>query len=333
MRVVVLANPHVPCHPSQSSGMERSTYELTSALAARGDLDVTIAAHPDTAPPRATKLLPWSVDSCPEAYSQWGDGASKWTDLAIVRAFFNLIPQLAKFDVVHDNTSSFVPPVALGWHLPRLRCIKTLRLMPYHPSSQLSRNSPAVRCFLTAFQRDAAREDGPVVREVPQIPRAREKPKPQVGNSTRVALSVGRVEPRKGHHVALEIARELALELVVCGSIVDVEYAAQLRAAGARIANLLTPGILRASMRSAAALLWTPVVPEPNGRVVWEALTCGLPVIGIETGALADLRSLGLAHSVSCAGYDLVRAEDLAHLPVGYDSVAARYVSIYGGGT
>jgi glycosyltransferase involved in cell wall biosynthesis len=307
--------------------MERSTLELVRALAHHGELEITLGAHPDSQTPPGVRLLPWSVEPCPPSYAHWGDGPRKWIDLAIARAFCDIQPLLGSFDIVHDNTSSFAPPIILAASRPNVLCVKTLRLMPYHPSAALSKTATSVRCFLTEYQRKAAGEMGPVVRELPALRGSHAAPCSKRDKT--VAISVGRVEPRKGHHVAMEIARVHGQSLTVYGSLADQAYAEELRRLGVHLAGSVSIEELQSVMARVGRLLWTPTVPEPNGRVVWEALSCGLPVTGNDTGALSDLRAMGRARTVRLAGRDLIEAESVGDLPMGYSPVAERYLSIY----
>jgi glycosyltransferase involved in cell wall biosynthesis len=328
MRVLVLANPHIPCHAPGSNGMERSTYELAEALAQRDDMEVTLAAHPETTPPRGVALVPWHIQPCPPDYAVWGDGERKWLDLAIARACFDLAPQISRFDVVHDNTSSFVPPLVTEQMAPHIRVIKTLRLMPYHPSASLSSGSRVLRCFLSEFQRVWARETGPVVRESPKLDTSA-YPTNEYRERGDYAVSVGRVEPRKGHLVALQIAKSMGLELLVCGALADAGYANELQVRGARLVGQLERHVMRSAVEGARCLLWTPLVPEPNGRVIWEALSCGIPVVGSPTGALADLTAMGLTSKYPYVGENLVRATGAGDIPFGYSIAADHYASLY----
>ena len=104
-------------------------------------------------------------------------------------------------------------------------------------------------------------------------------------------LCVGRVEPRKGFHVAVDALAELpGMTLDILGR-ADDSYRDELlrRAADRGVADRLHLGVVpRSSLaeryRAADAVLFTSVWQEPFGLVPLEAMACGTPVVATGTG-------------------------------------------------
>jgi hypothetical protein len=120
----------------------------------------------------------------------------------------------------------------------------------------------------------------------------------------------------------------MGLPLLVIGALIDEKYADSLATIdGVKLFGQASQLQTRRLLADASHLIWTPEVPEPSGRVVWEALAVGTPVIGSRFGALWDLDQMGAcedveSHFVSCRAIP-------RELPSGYNAVATEYVELY----
>lgn len=265
--------------------MERSTYELIRILSAHAGLQLTVIAHAETHLPPNVSLLGTRVEPCPSEYLLHGDGRSKWDHIANDSAILEKFVSLQSHDVIHDLSSSTSSCIlAYKRHLP---IVKTLRLMPAHPSSRLTLNRRSWTLYISRFQRQADQTqsgcDWSVMYDfIPGYPKL------HVENHTFV--SVGRVESRKGHDIAAAVAAALGGRLVVIGRVVDESYADQLRTRfGATVLGELPHPAVVEHISKAAALIWTPRIPEPGGRVVLEALKAGIRVYAARLGVACDI--------------------------------------------
>jgi glycosyltransferase involved in cell wall biosynthesis len=111
---------------------------------------------------------------------------------------------------------------------------------------------------------------------------------------------LGRIEPIKGAHVAIEIAKKSRRRLVIAGN-VPSGYAAYFDACIAPHIDGETVEYLgpvndaqkNALLGSATAFLMPIQWEEPFGIVMAEALACGTPVIGFARGAVPEVVSHG----------------------------------------
>lgn len=113
-------------------------------------------------------------------------------------------------------------------------------------------------------------------------------------------LFVGRLIPRKGAHVALEIAKRCGMKLVVAGSGGRTEggvlYGQDVRLEG-NIEYVGPVGIQdRATLMAGAKAFICPTIYfEPGGNVAIEAMMAGTPVIAPDSGVFAETVKHGLS--------------------------------------
>jgi glycosyltransferase involved in cell wall biosynthesis len=109
-------------------------------------------------------------------------------------------------------------------------------------------------------------------------------------------LFLGRISPKKGTHLAIELAQRTGLPLVIAGYIPPDEeeyFESRVRPHldGKRIEYIgpVGPEQRNRVLGKALALLHLVTVPEPFGLVLAEAQACGTPVIGFGLGSVPEV--------------------------------------------
>ncbi|MGB9886152.1 MAG: glycosyltransferase family 4 protein [Moorellales bacterium] len=109
-------------------------------------------------------------------------------------------------------------------------------------------------------------------------------------------LFLGRISPKKGTHLAVEVARRTGLPLVIAGYVPpdEEEYfqhqiRPQLDDRQITYIGPVGPAERNRVLGGALALLHLITVPEPFGLVLAEAQACGTPVIGFGRGSVPEV--------------------------------------------
>ncbi len=110
-------------------------------------------------------------------------------------------------------------------------------------------------------------------------------------------LAMGRISRVKGFDVAIKIARELAMPLILAGHVEDTKdshryFEEEIRPhLSSTIRHI--PGVgteaRKELLRDAACFLMPVSWPEPFGMVTIEAMSSGTPVVGYKRGALPEI--------------------------------------------
>jgi glycosyltransferase involved in cell wall biosynthesis len=160
-------------------------------------------------------------------------------------------------------------------------------------------------------------------------------PRPAAPSSSNRILFVGRLTAEKGPDSLLEAWRRVAdrggLELELIG---DGPLRAELEREappGARFCGRLEPAAVRERMLGARALVFPSRALEPFGRGAAEAFAAGLPVLGSELGATAEIAGALGPRWLVAAGDPDAWAEGIARLRDGglVDEAGARARAIY----
>jgi glycosyltransferase involved in cell wall biosynthesis len=202
--------------------------------------------------------------------------------------------------VVHDDWLTYAKgadPWTGGFaRHPRLRALAALGGVP---TTVEIRSDEVGFCFVSDYIRRRAPDDWPIARSavIPSgIDLAGFPARPSLPPWRWRLVCAGRVERRKGVHVAVEALRHLPPEttLDVIGPSDDA-YAAELRAiaedvgASGRLSFGTVPRAELAARYADADVLLFPVVwDEPWGLVPIEAMATGTPVVATGTGGSAE---------------------------------------------
>jgi glycosyltransferase involved in cell wall biosynthesis len=278
-------DPYLPVPPAFYGGIERIVDFLVRGLIERGH-DVTLYAHPDSN--TAGQLVPYGA---PPHAGMW----SRCKELCQLGS--KLWLQRNQFDLIH----SFGRLAALLPALPEKRIPKIQsyqREVPWNGVRKALRLAGPSLSFTACSssmygQHTAKRGEWRTIFNGVDIGKYEfvEKVEPDAP-----LAFLGRLEPVKGAHNAIAIARSANRRLIIAGNRVasragyfEREIAPFLD--GDRISYIgpVDDGAKNTLLGTTAALLMPIEWEEPFGIVMAEAMACGTPVIGFARGSVPEV--------------------------------------------
>jgi glycosyltransferase involved in cell wall biosynthesis len=288
-RVLYVAYPLLTVSESSAGGAEQVLWTLEREMAGRGAV-TTLAAS-------AGSRVSGELFSTGEPCSRTDDFERRNREHQdeIVELVRQRTLEGCPFDLVHDMSGGFWTraaeielPVLATVHLPR----------HFYPSTQFENIPPNVS--FNCVSESQARSFSDLKQLTAVVPNGIALDRFLPGYGERQGLLwLGRICEEKGPHLALDIAAQASLPIVIAGQVYPFSYHQQffareieprLRAkANATWIDCPSDELKRKLLRESAALLITSQVDETSSLVAMEAAASGTPVVAFRRGALPEV--------------------------------------------
>jgi glycosyltransferase involved in cell wall biosynthesis len=328
LRIIVTVDPYIPVPPVLYGGIERVVDFVVRGLIRRGH-DVTLVAHPDSTVD--APLIPYGAPP-------------HFTPAARVRELMQVGSAVFRRRNRTDVILSWGRLAALAPVLPLNRVAKVQRycreVVPWRGVQKAVRIAGDSITFAGASTSvyselpEYGAAGGRWVTAYDGIDTSLYAPVADVGRDAPL-MFLGRLEPRKGAHDAIEIARRAGRELVIAGTIDESpggpEYFREriephIDNAQIRYVGPADDAMKNELLGSASALLFPTGGKEAFGLVMAEAMACGTPVIAYPTGSVPELIREGvngfIVSDVTTAAAAVERVGSLDRMAIHADCVA-----------
>jgi glycosyltransferase involved in cell wall biosynthesis len=305
MRVLITADPYIPVPPVHYGGIERVIDVLVRELVSRGH-DVTLVAHPDSR--TSARLMP---------YGEPPHVGYRIRAKELVQAGSAVWHERQDVDVVHSfGRLAALLPILPRRQLPKIQSYQRDGV-PWPSVSRAVRLAGSSLVFTgcsSSVYRHRSRDRGlggewrtifncvDVATYTLQRSVAADAP----------LVFLGRLDPIKGAHNAIAIARGAGRRLVIAGNRVtqgpdagyfEEQIAPHLDDVRVRYVGPVDDGQKNQLLGEAAALLMPIGWEEPFGIVMAEACACGTPVIAFARGSVAEVVRDGV-NGFACGSVD-----------------------------
>jgi glycosyltransferase involved in cell wall biosynthesis len=288
LRIAVLAPPWIPVPPPAYGGIEAVVELLCEALVARGhDVTLFAAGGSRSAARLRSPLKTAHPDEIGCSLYESDHVATAWDEI-------DLAAELGEaFDVVHDHSGFTAVAMANRVSAPVVHTVHGA----FDETTNHFYQRHGHKARLVAISRSQAASAPAGVRVLDVVPNPIVVDRwPLRIQKQDYLLWVGRMDPVKGAHRAIEAALLAGRTLVLAGPVQtgQEEYFRELiepHIDGRRVRYVGEIGgtAKQELFANAAALLMPVRWREPFGMVMVEALACGTPVIAFPEGAAAEI--------------------------------------------
>jgi len=286
MKILLTADPEIPVPPLLYGGIERILDVLVNGYLALGH-DVTLVAHVDSKVP--CRLIPWK-----------GKESGGFTNMVTntSQLFSHVLKE--NYDVIHSfSRLAYLTPL-LPLRVPKIMSYqREPTISQVRKAAGLARKNSLLFTGCSDYISNQIKPYANAVTVYNCVPIERYDFKPAVADDAPLTF-LGRIEPIKGTHIAVEVAQRTNRQLVIAGNI---------PAEGTRYFEEQIKPHLNDRIRyvgpvndeqknellgSSAAFLMPIQWNEPFGIVMAEAMACGTPVLGFPFGSVPEVVSNGI---------------------------------------
>jgi glycosyltransferase involved in cell wall biosynthesis len=281
LTVLNIAFPFAQVSPDAVGGAEQVLAAIDSALVSAGHRSIVVAA-------RASSIRGMLLESCGHTATLTNEVRAQ--QYAIHRAKIAEALERFPIDIVHMHGVDFYEYLPAG----EAPVLATLHLPPDLYSDHIYRMEGIfLHCVSPVQHLRCPRSENLLA----PIENGVEVPPPVAIRRRNYALSLGRICPEKGYHLAMDAARLAGVPFFLGGEAFPYEthlryLDQQIRPREDRLRRWVGPLNRRRKLRAlrgARCLLVPSTIAETSSLVTMEALACGTPVIAFRFGALPSL--------------------------------------------
>ena len=281
LTILNIAFPFAQVSPDAVGGAEQVLAAIDSALVSSGHRSIVVAA-------RGSRIRGTLLESCGPTSTLTGDVRAEQYSLHRAK----IAEALDRFpiDIIHLHGVDFCE------YLPAsdVPVLATLHLPPDLYSDHIYRMDRVLLHCVSLVQHLRC---PPSENLLAPIENGVEIPPPVAIRRRNYALSLGRICPEKGYHLAMDAARLAGVPFFLGGAAFPYEthlryLDQQIRPREDRLRRWVGPLNRRRKLRAlrgARCLLVPSTIAETSSLVTMEALACGTPVIAFRFGALPSL--------------------------------------------
>ncbi|BCO37175.1 glycosyltransferase family 4 protein [Mycobacterium heckeshornense] len=298
LRIAVVAPPYFDVPPRAYGGVEAVIADLLDALLARGH-DVTLLG---AAANTAARFIPVWDKTVPQLL---GQPLPEVAHAGRVRDAIESLARTEGLEIVHEHTLAG----PLNARTYRQYGISTLLTVHGPLDEQLNSYYRALADDLALVAvSDRQRAQAPELNWVGRVHNAlRVEDWPFEAQKDDYALFMGRFNPQKAPHLALQAAHEADIPLILAGKCTEPDekvYFSQYvqpQLAGTDLMFGQADAAAKRKLLAKARCLLFPIQwEEPFGMVMIEAMACGTPVVALDRGAVREIVNDGVTGFV-CA--------------------------------
>jgi len=303
-RIAILSPVAWRTPPRAYGAWETVASNITEGLVARGWKNVTLFATKESQ--TDARLVGWVERGYEEDKSQ----------IPLVSTCLHIskvMERAGEFDLIHNNFD-YIP-------LTYLRLIGTPMLTTIHGFSEpdilrvYHDHKDTYYCSISDSDRN---KDLPYLATVYNgIDLSNLTFRPEPGDKL---VFLGRIHPDKGTHLAIDVAKEAGMDLVIAGIIQDQDYFDNLikphiNGTSIQFIGPVGPVERDALLKRAYAVIHLNTIPERFGLVMAESMAAGVPVIAMDLGScrevIADNETGFLVNSVDEAAGAVAKIDQI----------------------
>lgn len=281
MKILLTADPEIPVPPILYGGIERIVDDLIRGYVGQGH-DVTLFAHPDSKVP--CRLISW----------QGQQSTGVWNTVINTGKLFSHVVS-ERYDVIHSfSRLAYLTPL-LPLRIPKIMSYqREPTLSQIKKAQQLAKKNTLLFTGCSNYISNQIKPYANAVTVYNCVPVARYQFSESVADDAPL-IFLGRIEPIKGTHIAVEVAQKTARRLVIAGNIPKeglIYFEEKIKPfLNDRIQYIgpVNDEQKNEMLGQSAAFLMPIQWNEPFGIVMAEAMACGTPVIGFPLGSVPEV--------------------------------------------